>query len=35
MHDLLMSMHIHMKHYFTESRDVIGKNLCALQITNK
>lgn len=30
MHALLKSMHIHMKHYFRESKDVIGKNLCAL-----
>lgn len=35
MHELLQSMHVHTKHYFRVSRDVIGQNLCALQITRK
>jgi hypothetical protein len=35
MHELLQSMYVHMKHYFRVTRDVIGQNLCALQITRK
>lgn len=35
MHSLLASMNMHMKHYFKESKQVIGKNLCALQVTSR
>jgi len=35
MHQILASMNIHMKHYFKEHKRVIGKNLCALQLTSK
>jgi hypothetical protein len=35
MHQLLLSIQLHMKHYFSRSKSVIGKNLSALQIIQK